>query len=693
MIILPSINLGVADNSRSSAQCSAISPYPLNDYCYLQVIILDPNCCNSIWNQTCEDLYLVCNTPKPDPIIIITLDPLGYYYDTAPIGPGYAELDTGGSTGAVTFNYIGINATSYGPVGTKPTNAGSYSVTASVAEDSNYNAAVSDPVNFVIEKATPTVTVLPTASEIYYDQTLGDSILTGGTASVAGSFAWADPWAYIFASDYYVVIFTPSDIINYNELYQGEVLVYLTVLPKITPTIEVVPTASNIYSGQALSTSILTGGEASVAGTFEWTDSEGGPIIITNSDSYSVTFIPTDTVHYNEVEISVYLTVLEKITPTIEVVPAASDITSGQTLGDSILTFGEASVAGTFAWTDPSAVITSSDSYSVTFTPSDTIQYNEVEISVYLDALPKSDPAVDSSPTASDIVAGQKLGDSILTGGEATVAGIFEWTDPSMLVYDSDSYSVTFIPDDTVHYNEVEISVNLTLISISLTSINGLVLWLKPEDPFVDSSSANNTPESFVVTVDSEPNSQINSYNSYLFSGTNYIDLKDILSGETTGATAFALCKVTGDYLSNQLGPVFGDFGDNAYGGSHYPWENGNVYDGFASVLRDSFSAPSDITGWHVLTTMRSDQNRYLSINTTGFVDNYPSYNYYSSGTNVGANSYPYGGPFIGLQNWNAAYYWKGNIAEILIYNKELSRSEISAVRNYLSGKYDLPIH
>ena len=68
MIILPSINLGIADNSRSSTQCIALSPYALNDYCYLKVIILDSNCCNSIWNQTCEDLYLNCkNTPPPPP--------------------------------------------------------------------------------------------------------------------------------------------------------------------------------------------------------------------------------------------------------------------------------------------------------------------------------------------------------------------------------------------------------------------------------------------------------------------------------------------------------------------------------------------------------------------------------------------------------------------------------------------------
>ena len=231
---------------------------------------------------------------------------------------------------------------------------------------------------------------------------------------------------------------------------------------------------------------------------------------------------------------------------------------------------------------------------------------------------------------------------------------------------------------------------------MSPSSINGLVLWLKPEDPWVDSSSANNTPEFFAVGVDSEPSSQINSYNSYLFSGDNYIDLKDILSGETTGATAFALCKVTGDYLSNQLGPVFGDFGTNFDGGSHYAWEDGNVYDGFASLYRDSFSAPSAITDWHVLTTMSSIENRYLSINTTGFVSYYPDPNApsYDSGINIGASSYTYGGPFVGVQNWNyGTYYWRGNIAEILIYNKELSQWEINAVRNYLSGKYNLPIN
>ena len=67
MIIFPSINLGATDNSISYTQCSAVSPYALNDFCYLQVINNNPNCCNLNWDQTCEDSYLICKNTSPPP--------------------------------------------------------------------------------------------------------------------------------------------------------------------------------------------------------------------------------------------------------------------------------------------------------------------------------------------------------------------------------------------------------------------------------------------------------------------------------------------------------------------------------------------------------------------------------------------------------------------------------------------------
>ena len=65
--------------------------------------------------------------------------------------------------------------------------------------------------------------------------------------------------------------------------------------------------------------------------------------------------------------------------PTITAWPSGSTITYGQTLADSALTGGAASVPGTFAWTTPTTAPSAGPaSYSVTFTPNDTVNYSTV---------------------------------------------------------------------------------------------------------------------------------------------------------------------------------------------------------------------------------------------------------------------------------------------------------------------------
>ena len=120
-----------------------------------------------------------------------------FTYTGAAQGPSTASVT--GSTGAVTYSYVGVSPTTYGPNATKPTSAGSYTVTATVATDSNYNSASSTATGFTIGKANQTITFATLVAK-----TVGDapSALTAtassgltvsyvssnpGVASVAGS--------------------------------------------------------------------------------------------------------------------------------------------------------------------------------------------------------------------------------------------------------------------------------------------------------------------------------------------------------------------------------------------------------------------------------------------------------------------------------------------------------------------------
>lgn len=75
----------------------------------------------------------------------------------------------------------------------------------------------------------------------------------------------------------------------------------------------------------------------------------------------------------------------------------------------------------------------------------------------------KATPAITTNPTASAITKGQKLSNSNLTNGEASVAGNFAWTNPDTEPNASGSYSVTFTPADADNYNSVTFDVDLTV--------------------------------------------------------------------------------------------------------------------------------------------------------------------------------------------------------------------------------------
>jgi hypothetical protein len=153
-----------------------------------------------------------------------------------------------------------------------------------------------------------------------------------------------------------------------------------------------------------------------------------------------------------------------KTTPTVTAWPAASAITYGQTLAASTLTGGTASVSGTFSWTTATtAPGAGTPSEGVTFTPSDTTDYNTVAGSANV-TVNKATPAVSAWPTASAITYGQTLASSTLSGGTASVPGAFSWTTSTTApATGTASQGVTFTATDATDYNTVPGSVSVTV--------------------------------------------------------------------------------------------------------------------------------------------------------------------------------------------------------------------------------------
>ncbi|MCW5554741.1 MAG: hypothetical protein KIS67_21590, partial [Verrucomicrobiae bacterium] len=188
----------------------------------------------------------------------------------------------------------------------------SASVTFTPNDTETYDPIVGS-VDVLVNQAIPNVTTWPTASAITYGQALSASTLSGGDASVSGTFAFAAPATVPPAGTYGAsVVFTPEDITNYETVANTvEVLVN-----QATPDVTSWPSASGITYGDALAASSLTGGEASVPGTFAFTDDA----ILPNAGNYpaSVTFTPSDAANYNLVTDTVSVAVAPKtLTPSV----------------------------------------------------------------------------------------------------------------------------------------------------------------------------------------------------------------------------------------------------------------------------------------------------------------------------------------------------------------------------------------
>jgi hypothetical protein len=176
-----------------------------------------------------------------------------------------------GSTGAVTYCYEGINGTTYSPNTTKPTDAGSYRVTATVAADANYLAA-SSSADFTIDPANITITAddvnksfgstltggagftqFAVSGALVSGQTIGTVTITygvaGGAAAAVGTYA-----GQVTPSSATGGTFNPA---NYNITYvAGDIFVIAPFSPG-NLVLEQIGNGSTALGSSALPVAVL----------------------------------------------------------------------------------------------------------------------------------------------------------------------------------------------------------------------------------------------------------------------------------------------------------------------------------------------------------------------------------------------------------------------------------------------------
>jgi hypothetical protein len=320
----------------------------------------------------------------------VTVDDLNYVAPSSLVYDGNQHVATvtkkNAEIGDITVLY---QTGSEAATATAPTDAGTYTVIASIAESTLYAPAEITVGTFTVAKAAAPTITWPTAAAITYGQPLSAAILSGGSTTY-GSFAYdlsATELAAIPDADTYnhPVVFTPSaaTVKNYVAIATLTQDVVVTVNKAAAPTITW-PTATPITYGQALSAATLVGGSTAY-GSFAYA---AGPEVIppnAGTFNFAVDFTPSPATVKNYGTISpltqnVSVTINKAAAPSITW-PTAGYAAKGAALSTVALNGGSTEY-GSFAWNPATTLVAvGGGSYPVTFTPSAATLQNYLPIS------------------------------------------------------------------------------------------------------------------------------------------------------------------------------------------------------------------------------------------------------------------------------------------------------------------------
>lgn len=247
-------------------------------------------------------------------------------------------------------------------------------------------------ITLTVNKATPTIT-WPAPAAITFGTALSATqldasaswIVGGASTTVAGTFVYSPIAGTVPTAGTQTLnaTFTPTDTADYNSATHS---VTLTV-NKAAPTVTCTAPAAITY-GMALSATQL-GCKATVPGTFVYSPASG-TVLTAGAHPISVTFTPTDTTDYTTATASESITV-NKATPTITW-PTPAPIIVGTALSATQLDASASWIVGGVTTAVPGKYVYSpaagtvlavgSSTLSVTFTPTDTVDYNSATFSV-----------------------------------------------------------------------------------------------------------------------------------------------------------------------------------------------------------------------------------------------------------------------------------------------------------------------
>jgi hypothetical protein len=369
-------------------------------------------------------------------------------------------------------------------------NTQTLSVTFTPTDGTNYNNATAT-VQVNVIKVTPTVTVSAASAnpssyrqDAFFTATITPTSATGTIQfMVDGSNDVGSPVILTSGSATSInmncssgvfctggIIRIPAGSHTVTAVYSGDGNVfgatsagYTQTVTKATPVITWATPAPITY-GTALSATQLNA-TTSVPGSFSYTPATG--TLNVGSQTLSVTFTPFDTTNYTIATATVTLTV-NKATPVISwATPTV--ITYGTALGATQLNATALPAGGTFVYSPASGTVLAagSQTLSVTYTPADTANYNNVTATVSL-TVNKATPLITWANPA-DIIYGTALGATQLNA-TTPVPGTFAYTPAAgtiLNVGNTQPLSVTFTPTDTANYTTAPATASINVVKVT----------------------------------------------------------------------------------------------------------------------------------------------------------------------------------------------------------------------------------
>jgi len=135
-----------------------------------------------------------------------------FTYNGSVQGPNTSYVE--GSTGAVTYSYTGITPV-VAASGTPPTNAGTYTVAATVAADTNYETATSADFSFTIDKAEQTITLASTDAKTTSTTTY--SLIQNTSSGLPVSYTSSNPAVATVSGNTVTIIGVGTTTITANQ--------------------------------------------------------------------------------------------------------------------------------------------------------------------------------------------------------------------------------------------------------------------------------------------------------------------------------------------------------------------------------------------------------------------------------------------------------------------------------------------